>query len=41
MMDKMKEVAVKQNQNHQSVIEDKNKEINQLIENKNKGSRQS
>ena len=36
MIDKMKEVAIKQFQHQQEIIDEKNREINLLIENKNK-----
>ena len=36
MIDKMKEVAIKQFQQQQEVIDDKNREITLLIEHKNK-----
>ena len=36
MIDKMKEVAIKQFQQQQDIIDDKNREITLLIENKNK-----
>ena len=36
MIDKMKEVAMKERDQHEGIIEEKNREINHLIENKNR-----
>ena len=36
MIDKMKEVAIKQQQHQEELIQEKNLEISQLIENKNR-----
>ena len=36
MIDKMREVAMKERDQHEGIVEEKNREINELIENKNK-----